>query len=87
MHIGSDSPFIAKHHTNWRLKALTDLERMNNRKTTAHYSSVITVSAEDATKIESLILECTDKVKAVVRDSEEPSELLCFSLDLFPVKN
>jgi uncharacterized protein (TIGR02147 family) len=87
MHLGSDSPFIAKHHTNWRLKALNDLERLNDSARGMHYSSVITVSANDVAKIEALVLECTDKVKNVVRQSDDTSELLCFNLDLFPIRS
>src|SRR5690606_1835223 len=78
MHLGSDSPLVAKHHANWRLKALNDLDMMRSGHPRLHYSSVISVSAEDASRIETILLQCIDQVKEIVRQSDDPTNLLCF---------
>jgi uncharacterized protein (TIGR02147 family) len=82
LHLGSDSPLISKHHSNWRLLAM---QRFPNRRTSdVHYSSVITVSRRDAVKLKEMLVGVLRSADAVIRDSREET-LQCFSLDFFEV--
>jgi len=81
LHLGADSPLISKFHTNWRIKAIQALEK-NEPKDDLHYSSAITVSAEDAFKIKSLIVKHLEEIKKIIRES--PAEgVHCFNIDFY----
>lgn len=81
-HLGADSPFISKHHINWRLLAMQKVA--SNRGDNLHYSSVITLSEDDATKIKEMLVASIKNAKSIVRDSKEET-LQCFSIDFFKI--
>ncbi|HLE01367.1 MAG TPA: TIGR02147 family protein [Bdellovibrionota bacterium] len=83
IHLGADSPLIAKHHINWRIEAIRSLEREDRAQSNdLHYSSVVTLSDEDRIRVKSILVKAIEEAKAIVRDS--PSDKLCsFSLDLY----
>ncbi|MCM2279750.1 MAG: DUF4423 domain-containing protein [Oligoflexia bacterium] len=83
VHLGNDSPMISKHHVNWRLQAIRALER-DDASESLHYSSVVSISRDDATRIKSLLVKSIESAKALIRDSKE-EELHSFCLDFFPV--
>lgn len=84
IHLGSDSPLIAKFHTNWRIKSIQSLEK-ENFKEDLHYSSAITVSKADALMLKESLIKKIEEVKTVIRDSPA-EELHCFSLDFFSLE-
>jgi uncharacterized protein (TIGR02147 family) len=80
IHLESDSPMIAKHHSNWRLRAMQTMD--DRRPENLHYSSVITASIEDSAKIREIMVQAIEKIRAVVRSS--PNERgYAYSLDFF----
>lgn len=81
MHLGSDSTLIAKHHTNWRVRALTALEREGPKD--VHYSSVVSIAREDAQKIKALIVDSIEKVQTKVEKSVPEETLFSFCLDFY----
>jgi uncharacterized protein (TIGR02147 family) len=81
IHLPHDSPMIAKLHANWRLQAIRSLEKEDSQRD-LHYSSVVTVSENDATRIKSLLMRYIQEIKAIVRDSKEEG-VHCFALDFF----
>ncbi|MCM2323097.1 MAG: TIGR02147 family protein [Oligoflexia bacterium] len=83
VHLGNDSPMIAKHHINWRLQAMRALER-EDAQGDLHYSSVISISKEDVIRIKALLVKAIESAKAVIRDSPE-EELHSFCLDFFRI--
>ena len=82
VYIGSDSPLISKHHTNWRFKAIDSLDRY--KEGDLHYSSVISISKTDVERIRELMTNVIQQIRAIVRESKDEK---CFSyaLDLFEV--
>ena len=82
IHLGSDSPLIAKSHINWRLQAMRSLEQQNDSD--LHYSSVVSISHDDVLKIKADLIKQIENTKAVVKASPE-EELCCFALDFFKV--
>lgn len=79
-HLGDDSKLIKIHHTNWRMQAISSLDR--GSPSDFHYSSIAALSEESARKIRALLLESVEKIRAEVRTSKEES---CYGycLDLF----
>ncbi len=83
IHLGSDSPLISKHHSNWRIKALQTLDE-ESVANNLHYSSVISVSEEDIRRIRDLTIEHINVTKKIIKDSPE-EELYCFAIDCFKI--
>ncbi|MBL7542462.1 MAG: TIGR02147 family protein [Bdellovibrionaceae bacterium] len=80
IHLGRESAMISKHHTNWRLQAIQSLD--NGTANDLHYSSVITASEQDSTKIREIMVKAIEEIRAVVKTSQDESGF-CYSLDFF----
>lgn len=80
--IGSDSPLISKHHTNWRVRAIESLDHYKDKH--LHYSSVISVSKSDVDKVRELMVSLIQQIRSIVRESKDEA---CYSyaMDLFEV--
>jgi uncharacterized protein (TIGR02147 family) len=83
IHLGTDSPMISKHHTNWRLQCIRAIEQ-DERNEDLHYSSIVTVSEKDIPKIREALVRAIEGTRAIVMESPE-EDLYCYSLDLFKV--
>ena len=83
-HLAAGSPFLVKHHTNWRIQAIRSLDDMKPED--LHYSSVISCDQKDIPKIKETLLSAIEKVRKTVRESENVDSLMSYSVDLFPVK-
>lgn len=82
-HLGAGSPFLVKHHTNWRVQSLRSLDQMKPED--VHYSSVISCNRDDVAKIKDTILSAIQQIREIVKDSENADCLMSYCLDLFPV--
>jgi uncharacterized protein (TIGR02147 family) len=82
IHLENRSPMISKHHTNWRMQAIQSLERETESE--LHYSSVVTISEEDALKIRETLVKAIEQVRTIVKPSKDEA-LYCYDLDLFKV--
>ncbi len=84
LHLERESPLIAKHHANWRARALEAMDQ--NRTQDLHYSSVITISQDDENEIFEILTSAIEKVRTVVRRSDEKGGVVySYCLDFFPV--
>lgn len=83
IHLGNDSPMISKFHTNWRIKAISSMEK-ERLKEDLHYSSAITISEADMMRIKGLLVKNIEEIKAIIKDSKEEG-VHCFSLDFFRI--
>lgn len=82
--LGNDSAWIVKHHTNWRLRAIENLEKENIND--LHYSGVLTLSDDDAKKIKDIMLENL-KVKLDIADKSKEEKVYVLNFDLFNLFN
>lgn len=82
IHLGSDSPMISRHHNNWRM--LTAQLMHKRLGTDLHYSSVVTMSNDDADKLRELIVQFIASSKEIIKKSKE-EELFSLNLDFFKV--
>lgn len=83
LHLSRESKLINKHHSNWRIKALENLDLASKRD--LHYSSVLSFSLSDWTKLREMIVSAISEIQSVVKDSPA-EELFVFNIDLFQVK-
>lgn len=76
--VGRDSPFVNRHHINWRLKVLSDLNL--SQPEDLHFTNPVTISKSDFLKIREFLV----KTIAEFCQAAEPSpaeELACLNLD------
>jgi predicted ArsR family transcriptional regulator len=83
VHLGRDSEIIGRYHSNWRLKAISDITQAGTLPGT-HYSSIISMSAATAVKIKDLILKHIDETRDHIMPSP-PDELYIYNLDFYPL--
>lgn len=79
-HIEKGSPFLIKHHTNWRIKALEKSESISDEE--LMYSTNISLSKKDFQKLREEMVRFIQEFQKTVKDS--PAEDLAqFNLDFF----
>ncbi len=81
LHLGADSPHICRHHVNWRLAAIQNLERAGVQNQ-IHYSTVSSLSRKDVELLKSRFVKVIEDYVAVVRPSKE-EVLYNFNLDFY----
>ena len=80
IHLGTESPLLPNHHTNWRIQAVQSFSRKS--KSDLHYSAVVSLSHEDRSKIQEVLLSALDRSEKILKDSPE-EELFCLTMDFF----
>ena len=80
IHLGINSPFIYKHHLNWRLQAMNVLE--NGARENLHYSSAVSLSHADVEKIHEILLRAIKDAKELIKESKE-QVTMGFCIDFF----
>ncbi len=79
-HIGKDSPFVVKHHQNWRIKGFQSMEL--RRDEDLFFTQPTALSTEAAEKIRLMLPGIIEEIHAISGPSE--SEVVrCFNLDWF----
>jgi len=80
MHLPSDSALINLHHSNWRLQALAQMQKRSAHN--LHYSSVLSISNEDASLLKQKILNLLEEFEKKLKDSPDES-LYSLGIDWF----
>lgn len=78
--LSADSPFVLKHHLNWRMKAIQSLDTV--KAGDFHYSGVITLRKSDAVKIKEQMIQAVQNVRNIVKESESEA-LFAYTIDFF----
>ncbi len=68
VHLGNDSEMILKHHINWRMHSISNLQFLD--KEDLHYSACLSVSNAGAFQIKENILESLKKTVAIVGEAQ-----------------
>jgi uncharacterized protein (TIGR02147 family) len=69
VHLGTDSPFLRRHHTNLNLLSLQNILNQPLDQN-LQYSSLVSLSEDDVQKIREIFLKSIQESKGIVRDSE-----------------
>jgi len=79
-HIGPTSPFVSKHHQNWRLHGISKMVETSERN--LFFTSPMSLSRETADEIRPKILSFIEEIRKLIRPS--PSEIVrCLNIDWF----
>lgn len=82
-HVEQGSPFLLKHHSNWRLKAIDRSETLSERELL--FTAPLSISKKDFDALREELAAFIKKVYAVAKDS--PAETIaCMNLDFFFVE-
>ncbi|HWU43219.1 MAG TPA: DUF4423 domain-containing protein, partial [Bdellovibrio sp.] len=83
IHLSRTSPLVAKHHTNWRMRAIESLDEP--KPSDMHYSLVMSASPEAAEKIRDILLDAIQKAEPVLKATQDEG-IYVLNMDLFGVK-
>ncbi|MCK6596972.1 MAG: DUF4423 domain-containing protein [Bdellovibrionaceae bacterium] len=82
LHIGAESPFVSRHHLNWRMKSV---EKMGNfREDDFCFTMPTNLSIKDAKKIRQLLVDTVDQCVTTV-DNSKPEQMYCLNIDWFKI--
>lgn len=82
VHVPNESPFVMKHHTNWRIKAI---QRMDNRENKElFFSAPMSLGKKEFEIIREKMNNIIKEVVEVVKDSDA-EEVVCLNIDFFKV--
>jgi uncharacterized protein (TIGR02147 family) len=80
VHVSNESPFVMKHHSNWRLKAMNQMDGRNSSE--LFFTAPAAISKKDfeviREKLNFMIKEFVEIAKA-----SESEELICLNIDFF----
>jgi uncharacterized protein (TIGR02147 family) len=77
VHLNADSEIVLKHHSNWRLHAISDLQFMEPED--VHYSACMSLSLEDAHGIKEAILQgLKANLDVVTKSKDEVAYVMAF---------
>ena len=82
-HIPAESPLVARHHLNWRLKALEAHSNLN--KNELAFTAPLSVAKKDREKVRESLLKCIQEINKIV-ETTEAQEVACLCIDWFDVR-
>lgn len=77
------SPFLPKHLSNWRLKALQKVDTLNDEE--LMFSAPFSVSKKDFPELREKLAQTIKEFTTIVKDSES-EEIACLNIDLFWIR-
>lgn len=84
IHVPANSPFVVRHHTNWRLRAINSLENTSTEEMS--FTAPMSITKKDFLLIREKIVKLIQEVIEVAKASEA-EDLATLTIDLFwPVK-
>jgi len=82
LQLANDSSMRIRTHTNWRLRCMASLDE--ERAADLHYSSVLTLSREDALFVKSRLVDAIEEVIKKIKTSPEET-VYSFCTDFFEI--
>jgi len=84
IHVPANSPFVVRHHTNWRLRAITSLENTMNEE--MNFTAPMSISKKDFPVIREKIVKLIQEVVEIAKASDA-EDLATLTIDFFwPLK-
>ncbi len=80
IHVPNESPFVVKHHLNWRMKAV---QKMDTREPNElFFTSPMSISVDDFAKIRELLNKLIKEAVDIAKKSKS-QEVACLNIDFF----
>ena len=84
LHLDRNSPLITRHHSNWRMVAMRDLEKVT--PDSIHYSTVSTLAHKDVAELREKLVQVIQEYVQTVSCSKEET-MWALNLDFFDLIN
>ena len=81
-HVGHDSPWVNRHHTNWRLQGIRALDQTSDKD--LFYTGPMSLSQQASEQIRKLLIGLIEKATKIAVDSDS-QDLRCLNLDWFSI--
>jgi uncharacterized protein (TIGR02147 family) len=82
-YIEGSSPFVNRHHSSWRLKAIANHENLD--PSDLAYTSVVSISREDKIKLRQMTVQFIKDFLSKVAASEPSDTIACLNVDWFHI--
>jgi hypothetical protein len=82
-HVEKGSPFLLKHHSNWRIRAIEHSEGLSDEELL--FTAPFSVARKDFAKFREQLLEVIKSISDQVKNSPA-EEVACLNIDMFWVK-
>lgn len=79
-HVEKSSPFLIKHHSNWRIAAIQKSENLSDEE--MMFTANISLSKKDFGKIRESLIQTVQEVSKTVKDSS-PEDIANLNIDFF----
>ncbi|MCC2679415.1 MAG: hypothetical protein K0R29_1991 [Pseudobdellovibrio sp.] len=83
VHLQRGSPYLPRHHSNWRLRAIETSDKLGADE--LMYTAPMSMSVADFKKVRSRLNEVIKEVTDIAIPSEA-EEMVCFNLDFFWIR-
>lgn len=80
-HLEAKSPLIARHHANWRVKAMERHPRLSDSEFC--FSAPLTIADKDASKVRLILKDAIEQISEIVKQSEDIDQVYCVNIDWF----
>ncbi len=77
------NPLLKCHHSNWRLKALQQYERLSDEE--MMFTTTLSLSRGDFVRLREILSEFVKTTSQMIKETD-PDDVACINLDLFWVK-
>lgn len=79
-HIEASSPFVNRHHINWRLKGIEHMDNLHPDE--LFYTSPMTLSAKSMNEIKKMLLKFVVEMSEEVKQAKD-EKIACLNIDFF----
>lgn len=80
IHVDRESPFVNKHHQNWRIKAISQME--NSSDSDVFFTSPMSLSVEASDEVKKMIVNFIQSVMSISGPSQS-EKVSCLNIDWF----
>jgi len=80
IHIPADSPFVTRHHQNWRVKGLEKIQKISEHE--LMFTAPMSLSTKDSVKVKKILLQMIDEISNLVKETN-PEKVACLNIDWF----
>jgi uncharacterized protein (TIGR02147 family) len=79
-HIDASSPFVNRHHINWRLKGIEHMDNLHADE--LFYTSPVTLSEKSMKEIKKMLLKLVVEMSEEVKNAKD-EKIACLNIDFF----
>lgn len=84
-HLDRKSPLVARHHSNWRIKAMDRHPMLSEEEFC--FSAPLSINSKDVPQVREILTGAIEEISEIVKNSDDVDELYCVNIDWFnPIK-